>query len=440
MPFFIVIIHFGKVLINLAKIRPFRGLRFNTGKAGDIKTLVCPPYDIVSAEEREELVSRNKYNMINLELPVGEDRYSKAGELYSSWLRNGVLEQDEKPSIYVYEEEFTVKGVTRRIKGIITRVFLEPFSKGVVLPHEETLSKAKADRFELMCATGCNFSQIYSLYSDGDGSIFAHIDGLSKGNPDVCFTDEVGVTHRLWTLDDGEVLAYFERAFEDKQLFIADGHHRYETALNYRQKLIDDGFVKSDEDDANYVMMMLVDLENEGLVVFPTHRIVRDLPDFDEEKILEAVKKDFDVKQLDYSIDLEAELAKYADKKAFVMCFNDAPYLVVLKNKEAVKKAFPEKCEAYRALDVAVLHSVILEPIFGIDKENMAKQINLKYTRDVDEAVAGVKSGSYQCAFILNPTKVSEIKDVALANEKMPQKSTYFYPKIITGLVINKII
>ncbi len=424
----------------MAKIRPFKGLRFNTEKAGKIEELVCPPYDVVSPAEREELVSRNRYNMINLELPVGENKYSKAGELYSSWLRDGVLKQDEKPSIYVYEEEFTVKGVTRKIKGIITRVFLEPFSKGVVLPHEETLSKAKADRFELMKATGCNFSQIYSLYSDSDGSIFAHIDGLSAGKPDICFTDKVGVTHRLWTIQDKEVLDYFERVFKDKQLFIADGHHRYETALNYRQKLIDDGFVKTDEDDANYVMMMLVDLENAGLVVFPTHRIIKGLPEFDKEAIISAVKKDFEVKKLDYKDDLEGILALHADGKAFVMCFKDAPYLVVLKNAEAVKKALPEKCDAYRSLDVAVLHSVILEPIFKIDRENMAKQINLTYTRDVDEAVDGVKSGNYQCAFILNPTKVSEIKDVALANEKMPQKSTYFYPKIITGLVINKII
>ncbi|MBR2327894.1 MAG: DUF1015 domain-containing protein [Clostridia bacterium] len=424
----------------MAKIKPFKALRFNTENAGDISTLVCPPYDIISPDERAALVKGNEYNMVNLELPVGEDKYNKTGKLYREWLEKGILKQDADDTVYIYEEEFTVKSRVMKIKGIITRVFLEEFSKGVVLPHEETLSKAKADRFDLMCATGCNFSQIYSLYNDADGSVFGRIDSLSQRAADVELKTEDGIIHRLWLVTDKCDIDFFEKAFADKQLFIADGHHRYETAINYRNKLIADGLVTNENDDGNFVMMMLVDLENKGLEVFPTHRLVRDLPDFDLNTVVSKLENDFSVEKIAADADFEALLEKNNSEKAFVLYAKDEAYFIKLKNTDAVTKALPDKCDAYNALDVAVLHSVILEPIFNIDKENMAKQINLTYTRDIDYAVSVVDSGEFQCAFILNPTKVSEIRDVALANEKMPQKSTYFYPKIITGLVINKIL
>ncbi len=424
----------------MANVKPFKALRFNTENAGDITSLVCPPYDIISPDERAALVSGNEFNMVNLELPVGEDKYNKTGALYREWLEKGILKQDSEDTIYIYEEEFTVKNRTMKIKGIITRVFLEEFSKGVVLPHEETLSKAKADRFELMCATGCNFSQIYSLYNDADGSIFGKIDALSSGKADVEFKTADGIIHRLWLATDKDAIAFFEKAFENKQLFIADGHHRYETAINYRNKLIADGVITSKEHDGNFVMMMLVDLENKGLEVFPTHRLVRDLPDFDLDAIVNKIEKDFTVEKIAKDADFETLLEANNNEKAFVLYAKESAYLLKLKNKAAVDTVLPDKCDAYKALDVAVLHSVILEPVFNIDKENMAKQINLTYTRDIDYAVERVENGEFQCAFILNPTKVSEIRDVALANEKMPQKSTYFYPKIITGLVINKIL
>lgn len=265
----------------MAEIRAFRALRFDTAVAGKIDELVCPPYDIISEEQRQAYLSENENNIIRLELPRGENPYEDAKATLKKWLDTGVLKQDEKDSIYIYEEEFTAYGKKNKFKGCITRVKLEEFSKGIVLPHEETLSKAKKDRFELMKATNCNFSQIYSLYMDEKHTIRNALDKLSAGKPEIELTDNDGVTHRLWIVTDEAEISAICKEFDDKKLYIADGHHRYETALNYRNYCRENKIGDGGED---YVMMMLVDMEHEGLVVFPTHRIVRDLESFDAEK------------------------------------------------------------------------------------------------------------------------------------------------------------
>lgn len=424
----------------MAHIKAFKALRF-TDKAGDISKNVCPPYDIISKEEREEYIRISSNNIIRLELPVGENAYAEARENYLAMRNEGVLANDETAGIYVYEEEFTAYGETKKIKGIFVRVKLCEFSENVVLPHEETLSKAKTDRFNLMSATFCNYSPIYSMYTDEKRVISGRINELTDKKADIEFTAPDGVIQRLWKIEEGADTDMIEKAFADKQLFIADGHHRYETALNFKKKLVEDGVVENDEHPANYVMMMLIDMENDGLVVFPTHRMVKGLENFDEKAALEKISEYFDVKDIEKA-DIEKELFANAQKKAYVMCRKGGKYsLLLLKDTQEAKNALdelnPGKSDAYKNLDVTVLHSLILEKLFGIDKQNMANQINLKYTRDIEEACACVKDKEFNCAFILNSTKVSEIKDVALAGEKMPQKSTYFYPKLITGLVMN---
>lgn len=352
--------------------------------------------------------------------------------------------QTIRPGFYVYEEEFSAYGKTYRIKGIFARVKLCEFSENVVLPHEETLSKAKADRFNLMSATYCNFSPIYSMYTDESHEISGKIAELTAGTPEIEFTAPDGVIQRLWKLEKSADTDKIEKAFEKKQLFIADGHHRYETALNFKKKLVEDGIIKDNEHPGNYVMMMLIDMENPGLVVFPTHRLVRGLEKFDLAATLEKIREYFDVCEIEKA-EIDAALAKNAAKKAYVLCAgSDKFYLLVLKDTEKTRAALdslnPGKSGAYKNLDVTVLHSLILEKLFGIDKENMARQINLAYTRDKDEAIRLAGTGDCNCAFLINPTAVSEIKDVALAEEKMPQKSTYFYPKLITGLVMNELV
>lgn len=423
----------------MAIIKPFKGLRFNEKVVKNLSEVVCPPYDIIPEALREELIAKNKYNMVNLELPKGENLYKNAAQILKKWQEDNVLEQDKEDTIYIYEEEFSVKGITKKIKGIMCLVKLEEFSKKVILPHEETLSKAKADRFNLMSETYCNFSQIYSLYMDENGASKNKIDTLSQRKADIEIKTDDNIIHRMWLIDDKKEIEKLANDFENRQLFIADGHHRYETALNFKKKLIEDGIIKDDGHLGNYVMMMLVDMENEGLVVFPTYRLIKDLPNFNIQKILDGLKGQFSIQKKKGSKNIEEILEQNGDKKIFAFYVgNDEYYLLTLTDNNAMAEALPEKCNAYRDLDVAVLHSLILE-VLGIDKENMANQVNLSYTRDLDEAINLVDSGKYQCSFILNSTKVSQIKDVALAGEKMPQKSTYFYPKIITGLVINKL-
>lgn len=427
----------------MAEIKAFKGLKY-TKKAGDISELACPPYDIVSKDERDSFIAKNENNIIRLELPKPvEDKsedfapYKNAGEILDKWLNDEMLVRDEKPCIYVYEMSFSALGESFNLKGFVTLVKLEEFSKGVVLPHEETLSKAKTDRFNLMKATGANFSQIYSLYSD-DGAVYSLIDNASKGEADLKFVEDDGVVHKLWAISDENVISQVENLFTDKKLYIADGHHRYETALNYRNYLRENGLAIG---SGEYIPMFLADMENDGLVVFPTHRIVRDLENFNFDKLINGCKQYFEITEKVTSNEA-SELLKNAyskGEKAFTLYFDKNYYSMILKDVDAMKELIPNASKSLRELDVSVLHTLVLERIFGIDKENMALQVNLTYTKSTDEAVSEVDSGKANCAFILNPTRVTEIKDIALAGEKMPQKSTYFYPKLVTGLVMNKI-
>lgn len=422
----------------MAVLKPFCGLRY-TEKAGEIATLTCPPYDILSEEQRKAYLAENPYNVVRLELPRGEDPYAAAARDLQDWLSAGILRRDTQPGLYIYEEEFEAYGEKKRIKGVIGRVKLEPFESGVILPHEETLSKAKEDRFALMRTTYCNFSQIYSLYRDEDHRTRRRLDLLSRDTPRYEFSDGA-VTHRLWIVNDPVAIGAICDDFAPRQLFIADGHHRYETALRFRNFCRDEGVISPEPD---YCMMMLVDLEDPGLVVFPTHRLVYGVEGFDREKLLDFCRAHFRVEEktgLDW-IRPALDDAYKAGEKAFA-CYTggDAWALLTLSDPHAMEAALPGKSRASQNLDVSVLHKLVLEPFFGIDPQNMAAQRNLRYTRDFDEALESVRGGECQCAFFANPTRVEEIRDVAAAGEKMPQKSTYFYPKLITGLVMNQMV
>ena len=283
----------------MAEIRPFRALRYDRAKAGDIAALICPPYDIISSEERQTYLAQNPRNIIRLELPQAaspeENPYEQAGETLREWLRDGILKADMDEGIYIYEEEFLDKvthGETKHLRGMICRVRLEEFSAGVVLPHEETLSKAKEDRFQLMRATGCNFSQVYSLYRDERHITRQRLSNLAAScAPRYDFSDGL-VTHRLWVINDPVTIDALREDFTDRKLYIADGHHRYETALRYRNTLREENVYCP---GADYVMMMLVDMEDEGLVVFPTHRLIGGLEHFDGPSLLNDCEKWFTV-------------------------------------------------------------------------------------------------------------------------------------------------
>lgn len=425
----------------MAEIRPFRALRFSE-RAGDAAQLICPPYDIISEEQRRAYLARNPHNIVRLELPRdGADPYAQAGEALREWKRDGILSRDGEPALYVYEIIFTADGQPRRVAGIIGQVKLEEFSKGVILPHEETLSKAKADRFRLMEATRSNFSCIYALYNDDTPEGRLDLGGLAaKGALLNDVTDGDGLRHRLWAVTDPAATAEVGRRMAETKLYIADGHHRYETALAYRDARRAEGAREGAPWD--YVMMMMVEMSHPGLVVFPTHRLVRELPSFDAAALLDACAPWFDIARgLTPAAAADWLRAAYdAGRHAFVFYAGGGnAALLTLRDASVMDELLPGLSPASRSLDVTVLHALILERLLGIDRENLANQRSLAYTRDPGEAYRGVDSGEFQCAFLLNPTRVSEIRDVAAAGEKMPQKSTYFYPKLITGLVMNEL-
>lgn len=424
----------------MADIRPFRAWRF-ADRAGRMEELTCPPYDIISEQQRQAYLARNPHNIIRLELPRdGADPYAVAGETLRRWKQEGILQQDEQAAFYIYDITFTVEGQTRTVGGLIAQTHLEEFSKGIVLPHEFTLSKAKEDRFQLMKATHSNFSHIYALYRDDSGEVEQQLAQQRQQAPLVDMTDEAGLTHRLWAITDPTVDEAIRRQFADTKLYIADGHHRYETALRYRDYCREQGTPVGAGVD--YVMMMLVEMSHPGLVVFPTHRLIRDLADFDPAAMLDACTAYFDVQRGVALGDVKARLDKAyaAGQKAFgFYAGGDSAALLTLKDAAVMDGVLPDQSPVSRQLDVNVLHTLILERLMGIDKENMANQKNLTYTRDMDEAIAGVREGAFQACFVMNPTRVEEIRDVAAAGEKMPQKSTYFYPKLITGLTLNSL-
>lgn len=423
----------------MADIRAFRALRYDLGKAGEIGELTSPPYDIINEEQRLGYLERNPYNIIRLELPKGDDPYVRAGETLRGWIDDGVLKLDMDPGLYIYEMEFLTKvdkGEMKKLRSLICRVRLEEFSAGVVLPHEETLSKAKQDRFDLMCAANCNFSSIYSLYQDPEHVTRKRLDNLAAGSaPRYEFSDGL-VTHRLWVVNDPAAIAAIQEDFAGRKLYIADGHHRYETALNYRRHLKEHGI---DCPGADFVMMTLADMSDEGLVVFPTHRLVRGLDGINGHELLRACEEYFEITPVEDADGAQAALDDGYARGEHCFAFYDKVkwHVLALRDTNIMKNLLPDKSDAYRELDVSILHTLILERLMGIDRKNMANQINLTYTRSVSEAITSIDSGESNCCFLLNPTRVEEICSVAACGEKMPQKSTYFYPKLITGLVIN---
>ncbi|MBE7012308.1 MAG: DUF1015 domain-containing protein [Ruminococcaceae bacterium] len=433
----------------MAKVVPFNGLRYNTEMFSNLDSVTAPPYDIISPAEQDALYEKSEYNIVRVDFAKEQDgdneennKYTRAGAEFASWIEKGVLKREEKPAFYIYEQVFQYNATPISLKGIISAVKIEEFENKVVLPHEETLSKAKTDRFNLMSTTDANMSQIYSLFLDEDSSVEALINLYSKGEPDVSFVAD-GIKQNIWIITDEEKTAKITEKFAGKQLFIADGHHRYETALRFRNAKREEN---PDVVDApyDYVMMMLTSMNDPGLLVFPTHRMIRNLPDFDEAVLVGYLTEDFTVSKVhltegDYSDIITNRISSVADDKCFALYTGkDYYYRFELKNKNAIDNYITDKSQAYKNLDVTLLHTLVLERFLGIDQNNMANQKNLSYTRDAKEAIEKVQSGEYQCSFLINATNVSDIKEISLANEKMPQKSTYFWPKLVTGIVINK--
>ena len=404
----------------MAIIYPFKALRY-TKKAGKLKDNVCPPYDIISPTERQALINKSVFNLVTLEKPEGENKYIEARHTLESWIKNGVVAYDDSDSVYLYRVSFVYGGKDYHYDGIIALCKAYNFDEKVVLPHENTLSGAKEDRFRLLLATRTSFSSVYSLYEDNDGRVKTALSGVTDTEPVSKVTDGDGVTHTLWRISDQKQIEEIVSSMADKKLYIADGHHRYETALRYRD------FTGYPE--AGCLLMTMVDMDSEGLLVLPTHRILK--KECDVEAAIKAMEEDFDIVTLQSKEEMEKYLEENNRLHAFGIYAGGVYRGATLK--WAVDFQSPVK-----DLDVSVLHDVILEKQFGVTKEDLASQTCLEYTRDTDEAVKAVDEGA-AAAFILNATKVSQIRDVADAGEKMPQKSTYFHPKLISGLIMRRL-
>ncbi|ADG83437.1 DUF1015 domain-containing protein [Thermincola potens] len=429
----------------MAVIIPFRGLRYNLDRIGDLNDVVTPPYDVIDPAGQEMFYEKSPYNIIRLELgkkyPTDtpeNNRYTRAAETLRAWVEEGILVNDPKPSLYLYEQEFEARGAKKTRSGFIAGVQAEDYSKGDVLPHEETLPKHKADRLELMLTTEANFSPIFGLYADKEHKIEAILE-KAKGNrpPDEEAVDSNGVINRLWVISDEEAVQSIVELMKDKKIFIADGHHRYETAVNFGKEMAARG-----KEGFNYLMVALVNLYNEGLVVFPTHRLVNNIADLDVDRLLAGLQENFHVEEAkDVALpQFIAELERRgAVNPSFGLYTQEGKfYWLTLKDISIVDRLdLPGHSAAWKQLDVSILHTLILEGLLGIGSKQRADESNLKYVREDDAAKAFVDSGEYQLAFFMNSTKVEEVTAIATGGEKMPQKSTFFYPKVITGMVMN---
>lgn len=421
----------------MAEIKPLRALRF-CASAGPLSELVCPPYSSIREEQRRMLLEKNPHNIVRLEL--GERPYTKAKETLLEWENSGVLKQDTTPSIFLYEDEFLIHGQVKKRKGILCLVKIEDYEKSVILPREDTLSKNRIDRFELLKATSCQFSPIHCVYQDKEREIMNRMETLSGFKPRFTFS-EGEITRRLWLVNDPVAIRAFCEDFAGKQFLIAEGHHRYEAALQLRNWYREEGIGK-EGDEADYILTALTDMESDGLTLLPTYRLVRGLPNFNEKKMLEDCRPYFDVIARDSISEIETNLdALYRQGKTAFGCYcsGESWNLLILKDSSVMQTLLPEKSEALQNTDAAVLHSLILERLLGINSENAAQQINLTYTEQFETGISTVREGSNQCAFFINPPRIKEVREIAAAGERMIQESARFYPQPVAGLVMNQI-
>ncbi|MFZ5632041.1 MAG: DUF1015 domain-containing protein [Bacillota bacterium] len=446
----------------MATVIPFRGIRYNPDKIKNLADVVTPPYDVIDTAGQDRYYQRHPHNIIRLEYGKvfdgdGPDnnRYTRAAACYRDWLKENILVQEKDRALYLYEQEFTAGGRRKVRSALVCSVRLEPYEKGIVLPHEETMPKHKADRLELMRACRANFSPIFSLYTDPDMAVTTVLrDASGKRQPDAVLTDENGEVHRLWVITDGIAISSIQRIMADRQIFIADGHHRYETALNYRAEAGAAGGGAGDP-AYNYAMMTLVNLYDPGLVILPTHRLLKNISETDlaslpgrlrdnfrlEEFPLAPGKENFGSFMNELAVRGSGPAGPYPHRHVFGVYLDGRLYFATLKNEEGLAALMPpDKSPAWQGLDVSVLHCLAIEKYLGVGGELRARGEHITYTREEEGALLAVDRKEYQLAFFLNPTLVEEVTTVAANGEKMPQKSTYFYPKMITGLVINSLL
>jgi uncharacterized protein (DUF1015 family) len=414
----------------MAELKPLRALHYDPAVAGPLADLVAPPYDVIDPEQRDALVARSPFNVVRIDLPVGEDRYNAAAAILDDWTAQGAVTTDDEDAVWALTQDYVgPDGEARTRRGFFARVRVTEYGPGRIRPHERTHPGPKEDRLRLTRATRANLSPIFSLYSDPDDLAWRALEPHTLGTPWGHVTDADQTVHRIWRVSDPEAVAAAIDALADTELLIADGHHRYETARVYADEIGGDG-------SHRYVLMCLVALEDPGLTVFPTHRLVSDLDSRQQEALRDAIKRDFDVQPV-----TRDEIAPPPGHGPLQLGYIDAhhrqPYRLTLKSQEIADAALADMPPAYRRLDVGVLETLLLKRALGLTDDDISHLNGFGYARDVNQALDLVDSAAYDAAFLVRPTPVDQIREIAATGQNMPPKSTYFFPKVLTGLLFN---
>jgi uncharacterized protein (DUF1015 family) len=432
----------------MAKIVPFRGIRYNRHKVQDLSQVVSQPYDRIRTDLQDRYYELHPYNIVRIikgrefdsDAPDGENVYTRAADYCKAWLDAGYLQRGDKPALYVYHQTFIhPDGATVTRKAFVAALELVRFEEGIVLPHERTLSGPKVDRLNLMRATEVNFGQIFMLYPDAENRINAILDAAIAGRkPDIDVREmfEADVRQQLWVVDDADVIGQvIEEMALKRGLIIADGHHRYETAINYRDEMRQKHPEAPPNAAFNHCMVTLVSMDDPGLTILPTHREIHDYRDKPIEQVLADAADYFEVTPMAGRQALAEAMAGATPADRRIGFYDGRFYLLRLRDPQTMARLVPDRAEDWRMLDVSILHELLIERVMGITKAQVEAKENIDYHRDLDLALQQVDEGSAQCLFILNPTRMSEVKACSDRGEKMPQKSTDFYPKVIAGLV-----
>ncbi|MGH9351242.1 MAG: DUF1015 domain-containing protein [Terriglobia bacterium] len=435
----------------MAEIRPFRALHYNQEKVKDLSAVITQPYDKISQDMQSRYYAASPYNLVRVikgkeepEDSPQENVYTRAHCDLSDWIKREVLISDSDPAIYPYSQEYAVPGqpdMTKERRGFIALLKLEEYSAKVVYRHEETLSGPKADRMELLKKTQAHYGQVFFLYSDPEGRVEAALAAYTKSAPWEQLKDEYGTRHSVWQIAANETGPVIQ-GMKDKKLVIADGHHRYETALAYRNlRRAETGY----DGRADYVMATFIRMETDGLTILPTHRVVHNLKGFDWTNFASEAKTAFEWTELDATPALadsgkalQEALAAAGRKQPSLAAYagNGRLALLSLRPDFNLAQALPDLSEQQRRLDVIILHRLLVERALGISLEDVKHEKNLRYYRALPEAIGEVDSGKAQICFLMNPTPIEAVRDIAFAGQVMPQKSTDFYPKLLSGLTL----
>jgi uncharacterized protein (DUF1015 family) len=420
----------------MAEVQPLRALHYDLDVVGSLDAVAAPPYDVIDPAQRARLAARSPYNVVRVDLPEGEpDPYANAAQLLERWQQEGALTRDEEPALWPLTQDYTGpdgRTVTRR--GFFARVRVEDYGPGRIRPHERTHPGPKEDRLRLTRATRANLSPIFSLYSDPAGAAWGALEPHTRAAPYGEHTDDDGTTSLLWRVVDPEAIATATEALRDAELLIADGHHRYETARVYAEEVGGEG-------DHRYVLMCLVALEDPGLTIFPTHRLVSGLKDDPAriEALTATLREHFEIEPIDEH-ELRPPDAGGPLQLGYIDSHFRRPFRLTLKDQAISEAALADMPEPYRRLDTAILERLVLMGPLGLTEDDISHLRGLGYSRTDDEALALVRDATFDVAFFMRATPVSQVREIAAAGVNMPPKSTFFFPKVPTGLLVNPLL